>query len=76
MCANALEQGVPRVLHEELARCIIDRLEVRIEPKKIGRKIQGVTACSVVLRELLEDETLVIIKIELVERVHDFSAHS
>ena len=76
MCANALEQGVARVLHEELARCIIYRLEARIEPKKICRKIQGLTACNVALRELLDDETLVIIKIELVERVHDFAAHS
>jgi hypothetical protein len=32
------------VLHEELARRIIDRLEARIEPEKIGRKVQGSTA--------------------------------
>jgi hypothetical protein len=63
------------VLHEELARRIIDRLEARIEPEKIGRKVQGLTACNVVVRELLEDETLVILKIELIERVHDFVAH-
>jgi hypothetical protein len=60
------------VLHEELARRIIDRLEARIEPEKIGRKVQGL---GVVVRELLEDETLVILKIELIERVHDFVAH-